>query len=310
MKTVIYADILVVLNIMVNYLLLRAVSALFGTQRNPVRLLVSSLIGGVFSLIIFIENIPLLLNLILKTLFMSVMVIVAFKTRKISDFLKNSAAFFLCNFAFAGIMLAVNVFISPNAVYYKNGAVYFDVDILTLIALSVGCYVVLSLISRFTRDRMVRNLLYDISVTYGEKTVSGKALLDTGNALKDAFSGNPVIVAEKSFVEKLIGDNADVTVMKNFRLIPYSTINSGGALPAFLADEIRVIFEGKRVVLRNVYVALTEKKIISSDYSVLLGSAFLDAVKNKSDNERREKKNVGVDKENEKFTEFNKVKNL
>ncbi len=310
MKTVIYADILVVLNIMVNYLLLRAVSALLGAQRNPIRLLLSSLIGGAFSLVIFIENIPFLLNLFLKIFVMSAMVILAFNIRKISDFLKNSAAFFLCNFAFAGIMLAVNIFLSPNAVLYKNGAVYFDIDILTLIVASVGCYAVLSLISRFTRDRMVRNLLYDISVTYGERTVSGKALLDTGNALKDAFSGNPVIVAEMSFVEKLIGNNSDVTAMKNFRLIPYSTINSGGALPAFLADGITVVFEGKTVALKNVYVALTEKKIISSDYSVLLGSAFLEAAKNKSDNERRDNKNVGADEKDKKLFGNNKIKDF
>lgn len=310
MKTVIYADILVVLNIMVNYLLLRAVSALLGTKRNPIRLLFSSFIGGIFSLIIFIENIPFLLNLLLKILVMTIMVVVAFRVKKLSDFLKNSAAFFLCNFAFAGIMLAVNILFSSDTVFYKNGAVYFDINILTLIVASVGCYAVLSLISRLTRDRMVRNLLYDISVEYEGKTVSGKALLDTGNNLKDAFSGNPVIVAERNFIKKLIGDNEDVTAMKNFRLIPYSTISSGGALPAFLADKITVIFEGKNVALRNVYVALTEKKIVSSDYSVLLGSAFLDAAKNKSDNERREIKNVGADEKVKKLFGNNKIKDF
>lgn len=290
MKTVIYADILIVINLIVNYLLLRATSVILGAKRSSVRFLISSALGGVFSLIIFVENIPFLLNAVIKIVFLSVMVCVAFNIRKLSDFLKNFAAFFLCNFAFAGMMLAINIFVSSEATIYKNGVVYFDIDIITLVGASIGCYAVLSLISKFTRSRMVRNLLYDISVTYNGKSVSGKALLDTGNTLKDGFSGKPVIIAEKHFIGRIIPENADITRMNSFRLIPYSTIHSGGALPAFLADEITVNFEGQKIALRDIYVAVTEKKIVSSDYSVLLGAPFLEAViKHKTDEERREK---------------------
>lgn len=311
MKTVIYADILIVVNLIVNYLLLRATSVILGAERNAVRLLVSSLLGGVFSLIIFIENIPPFLNILIKFAFLTVMVCVAFRIGKISDFLKNFAAFFLCNFAFAGIMLAMNIFLTPELTIYKNGVVYFDIDIITLVAASIGCYAVLSLISKFTRNRMVRNLLYEISVEYNGKSVSGKALLDTGNTLRDTFSGKPVIIAEKQFISSIIPEKADITQMNNFRLIPYSTIHSGGALPAFLADEVTVVYEGKRIVLEDVYVALTEKKIVSSDYSVLLGAPFFEAVnKSKNNEERRIKKDVRHFEKNRKNAREDKVKDF
>lgn len=311
MKTVIYADILIVINLIVNYLLLRTTSVILGTKRNAVRFLISSALGGAFSLIIFIDNIPFWLNIPIKIIFLSVMVSVAFGTKKLSDFLKYFAAFFLCNFAFAGIMLAVNVFIAPNATVFKNGVVYFNISIITLIAATVGCYAVLSLISKFTRNRMVQNLLYDISVSYDGETVSGKALLDTGNTLKDGFSGKPVIIAERSFLEKIIPEKSDITKLRNFRLIPYSTINSGGALPAFLAEEITVIFEGKRITLRDIYIALTDKKIVSSDYSVLLGAPFLEAVtKHKNDEERREKVDVRRIQKTRRNAQKNKIKDF
>lgn len=311
MKTVIYADILIAINLIVNYLLLRATSVILGAERNAVRLLISSVLGGVFSLIIFVDNIPIWLNVPIKIIFLSVMVSVAFGIKKLSDFMKNFAAFFLCNFAFAGIMLAVNVFVSPDATVFKNGVVYFDISFVTLVAASVGCYAVLTLISKFTRSRMVHNLLYEISVMYDGKTVSGKALLDTGNNLKDGFSGKPVIIAEKSFLEKIIPADSDITKLRSFRLIPYSTINSGGALPAFLAEEITVIFEGKRTTLRDIYVAVTDKKIVSSDYSVLLGAPFLEAVnKHKNDEERREKTDVRRVRKTRRNTQENKVKDF
>lgn len=292
MKTVIYADILIFINLIINYLLLRAASVMLGIKHNAVRFLASSAFGGVFSLVIFVENIPDFLNVIIKILFLTVMVCTAFKIKKFSEFLRDFAAFFLCNFAFAGIMLAITVFASPQAAIYKNGVVYFDISIFTLVAASAVCYVILSLVSKFVRSRMVHNLLYDISVSYSGKTVGGKALLDTGNSLRDSFSGKPVIIAEKRFIENIVPPDCDITQMKNFRLIPYSTISTGGALPAFLADEIRVVFEGKNIALTDVYVALTDKKIVSSDYSVLLGAPFLEAVINYE--ERREKKDAGI----------------
>lgn len=311
MKTVIYADILIVINLIVNYLLLRATSVILGAKRNAVRFLISSALGGVFSLIIFVDNIPPWLNVLVKIIFLSAMVSVAFGIKKLSDFLKYFAAFFLCNFAFAGIMLAVNVFVSPGAAVFKNGVVYFDISIMTLIAASVGCYLVLSIISKFTRSRMVRNLVYDISVSYDGKTVSGKALLDTGNTLKDGFSGKPVIIAEKCFIDKIIPGNSDITKLRNFRLIPYSTISSGGALPAFLAAEVTVVFEGKRITLRDIYVALTDKKVVSSDYSVLLGAPFLEAAaKHKNDEERREKNDVRRVRKNQRNAHKNKIKDF
>ena len=265
---------------------------MLGIKHNAVRFLASSALGGIFSLVIFVENIPDFLNVIIKILFLTVMVCTAFRIKCFSDFLRDFAAFFLCNFAFAGIMLAITVFASPQAAIYKNGVVYFDISIFTLVAASAVCYVILSLVLKFVRSRMVHNLLYDISVSYSGKTVGGKALLDTGNSLRDGFSGKPVIIAEKRFIENIVPPDCDITQMKNFRLIPYSTISSGGALPAFLADEIIIVFEGKDIALTDVYVALTDKKIVSSDYSVLLGAPFLEAVINYE--ERREKKDAGI----------------
>ncbi len=66
--------------------------------------------------------------------------------------------------------------------------------------------------------------------------------------------------------------------MKNFRLIPFTTIKNGGALPAFLADKAAVMDKGKWIEADNVYIAVTEKKIISGGYSALLGTPFFDAI--------------------------------
>lgn len=279
LSTVIYADILIVINVIVNYLLLRASAAIIASEFRATRFLISSLAGGVFSLIIFIENIPISVNVLIKIAFSACMVLIAFRLKSIKAFFKCFAAFFSANFVFAGIMMAVCTALFPNSALYQNGVVYFDIDILTLTVSAVLCYGILSLISRLTRSRIPPKSIYTIRLTYGKKTVEGKALFDSGNCLCDCFSGRPVIIAEKSFVEPILFGE-DLFKSKNFRLIPFSTIKSGGALPSFLADKVEILADGCWVEAKEIYIGITEKKIVSGGYSALLGAPFFDATDN------------------------------
>lgn len=278
LKTVVYADVLVIVNLIVNYLLLRASAAVTGHGFNSWRLLASALAGGIFSLMIFIENIPAFINFLIRIAFLIIMVITAFGIKSIKAFLKCCAAFFLVNSGFAGIMLALCTTVMPNSALYKNGIVYFDISIFTLTVSAIVCYCLLSIISRFLKSKAPQKSIYGIKIRYGENTVEGKALLDTGNTLCDCFSGKPVIIAEKEFIHKLCDD--DITSMKNFRLIPFSTIKGSGALPAFMADKTEICINGKWLESHEIYIAVTNKKIVSGGYSALFGMPFFETVEN------------------------------
>lgn len=279
LNTVIYADILIIINLIVNYMLLRASTAIVRYEFKTWRLLASAAIGGFFSLIIFIENIPFILNSIIKILIMSVMVLTAFSIRSTKAFLKCCAAFFLVNFGFAGIMLAMCTAFTSNGAIYKNGVVYFDISIFTLTVSAIICYCILSLISRFTQSKTPQKSVYSVKIYYCGNLAEGKALFDSGNTLCDCFSGRPVIIAEKEFIKNLCND--DITSMKNFRLIPFTTIKDSGALPAFLADKIEININGKWLDSKETYIAVTDKKIVSGGYSAIFGVPFLETVENR-----------------------------
>ncbi len=289
LKTVIYADILVVINIIVNYLLLRACAAFTGFGFKAWRFLAASAAGGLFSLIIFVENISLWLNILLKTVFCVIMILIAFSTKSVKAFFKCTAAFLAVNFAFGGIMLAVCTALLPNSAAYHNGVVYFDIDIITLTVAATVCYCILKLISRFMKSKVPQQSIYSIKITYGGKAVEGKALFDSGNSLCDCFSGRPVIICESSFISPLLS-GTQLTEAKNFRLIPFSTISNSGALPAFLADKAEILIGSNWVESKNIYIGVTEKKIVSGGYCVLFGTPFWDAVSN---NEKHTSKRKG-----------------
>lgn len=279
MKTVIYADVLVTVNFIVNYFLLRACAAITGHSFRTWRLIISSLIGGIFSIVIFIDNINVPLNMLIKSVLFTVMVLTAFGAKNIKSFLKNCASFALVNFGFAGIMFALCTSVVPNAAIYKNGIVYFDISLVTLTVSAIICYCVLSIISRLTKSKVPQKSIYEIKIHYNNETANGKALFDSGNTLCDCFSGRPVIIAEKEFVRTLFPDD-DLTSLRNFRLIPYSTINNGGALPAFMADKVEIYIKNNWIVSEEIYIAITDKKIVSGGYSALFGVPLYETVEN------------------------------
>ena len=279
MKTVIYADVLIIINFIVNYLMLRASTAITGHSFKIWRILLSALCGGFFSLIIFEEDISLILNIIIKAIMFVIMVLIAFINKNLKSFLKCCASFALVNFAFGGIMLAFTIFFFPNSSAYINGVVYFDTSLLSLTCGAIGCYLILNLISRFTKSKVPQKSIYEIRLHYNGKTAEGKALFDSGNTLCDCFSGRPVIIAEKDFAKKLFG-NSDMITLKNFRLIPFSTIKNSGALPSFMADKTEININGKWVESKEIYIAVTEKKIVSGGYSALFGAPYLETFEN------------------------------
>lgn len=280
MTTVIYADILIIVNMIVNYFLLRAAAKITSLEFKSYRILLSSFCGGLFSLIIFIDEIPLFLNFIIKILFMSFMVIIAFKIASFKAFLKYFLAFFAANFIFSGIMLAVNIFIAPNASVYNNGIIYFDINIFTLTLFSVGCYLILTIINRIIKSRTPPKSIYQIRIKYEDKIAECSALFDSGNTLCDCFSGKPVIIAERSFLKNLI-DERKIETLKNYRIIPFSTISSNGALPSFMADSVGIFVSGKWFFAENIYIGITEKKIVSGGFSALIGAPYFDLISDK-----------------------------
>ena len=277
MKTVVYADILIIINFLMNYLLLRADAILTGHGFKTGRLLISSLVGSLFSLIIYIENIPSIINLAIRILYMVILLLTAFNIKSVKIFLKHFITFFTVNMIFGGIMLALNVLLFPETSLFNNGIIYFDISIITLTVFSVICYFIIYIINIILKNRTPHGYIYSIKINYNNISVEGTALYDSGNKLCDCFSGRPVIIADKNLIKNLI-NNENIENMKNYRLIPFSTINGSGTIPAFMADSVEIIISGNKQIAEKIYIGITENKIISGGYSALIGAPFFELV--------------------------------
>lgn len=264
MKPVIYLDVLIFLNMMITFLLLSAASRMMKLSPSPGRFVLGSVLGGASSLMILAPELGLLLSLLTKLLFSLIIVVAVYNPKSLRAILRETGYFFAVSFLFAGIMLGFSSLPGVSAVQVRNGAVYVNFSFFSLIAASVLCYAVTAILGKFTGHKTAENTLLEISVTRNGKTVCGQALLDTGHSLTDPFTGESVLVADKSFVKNLLPENTALWLegkteqCEKVRLIPYTAVGSSGLLPCFRADEVELSDGKNHYRLKNAEIAVSD----------------------------------------------------
>ena len=88
MKQVIYIDVLIIVNLFVNYFILLTTSKFLNLKLKLSRLILGEILGAIYSLYIFIPEPNLFISILIKLFMSIIMVAVSFEFRTIQQFLK------------------------------------------------------------------------------------------------------------------------------------------------------------------------------------------------------------------------------
>ncbi len=207
-------------------------------------------------MLIFLEDLGLVMT-VLKLLTAVLMTVITFGAKPFKSLFKKLFWLFAISFVFGGLMFAVYIFFDADILIYTNGIVYFDIDVTFLVVCSVFSYIVITVITKFTDKKAPKSKEYYITIQQNGKSVSCKALMDTGNNLREPFSAFPVVMAEKNLFNQFhIPD-------ENLRLIPISTVNGDSLIKAFRPDLLQIgDFKTDKIYIGESAVPLEEYKII------------------------------------------------
>lgn len=251
----VYVDILIILNTIVNYFILLAVDKILRIHSKRWRVLLGGAVGGVSSLLLFIENLGIIMTL-LKIATAIIMTAITFGVKPAKRLVKSIFLLFAITFLFGGVMFAIYMFFDKDVLIYSNGIVYFDIDLTFLIICTVISYVVITIISKITDKKAPKSKEYYVTVENAGKTISCTALMDTGNNLREPFSGFPVIMLDKELFNRLF-------VEDKIRLIPVSTINGESVIKAFRPQKLIIKnFSTDKVYIGESASQLNEYKMI------------------------------------------------
>lgn len=274
-KIIVYADILIVLNLIVNYFLLLAAAKLLKIQIKTLRIVLSSLIGAVSSLYIFLPPAPVWVELIFKISLCLIMSAVCFGVKNSKFFIKAVFLLFSVTCAYAGIMMAVWHIFKPSGMVINNSVVYFDISPLVLVGSSAAVYFLFVILNFALQKNCVTAEECEISLNAKGNSVEFKAILDSGNSLVDIFGKSEIIIADRTVSEELFKNISEEELSPRFRMIPCNTVSGSDLLKGYRLDKALVYSKEKSITLEKPILAIS-KTPLNDGYKGIVNPKILE----------------------------------
>jgi stage II sporulation protein GA (sporulation sigma-E factor processing peptidase) len=275
---IVYGDILLALNLGVDFFLLWATGK-FLRRKTPLwRLLLASLLGAVYGVGAVFPSLAFLANPYFAVVFSFLLIRTAFNNEGWRNFAKQIGIFYLISFTLAGAMLGAATFIERQGLLtdptrkVQVGALLFGIFMITVLAKRS--------VETIRRSWQKENFLLTIEVQAAGRSCLIKTLIDTGNNLTDPLSGRPVIVAEYKAIASMLpfclrqayektGEDDPAGVLthnsidgweKRLRLVPFASIGkSHGLLLGFRPDMLVIYEKEEKKTTNEVIICLYRK---------------------------------------------------
>ena len=288
----VYVDIIFIENLIINYIILYAVGIISKLKINQFRIIISSIIGALYSVIYYIANVGIYQNFILKIILSIVMVYIAYETKNFKGLIKKIVLFYLVSFVFAGASLGIIYMVNSQNVTIQNGILVGSYTIKTiLIGIIIAFIIIVTGFSIVKTKLSKKDLICDIKVKINEKELETKAMIDTGNFLKEPITNIPVVVLEHTLlydfipkeilnnIEKILGGdfseipaNIQSQYISRLKVIPFSTLGKqNGMLLGIKADKL-IIEDEENKIIDKVIIGIYNKSLTKrGEYRALVG---------------------------------------
>lgn len=301
----IYIDVVLIENLCMNYIILFSTSYILKIKRNHFRLIISALLGGVYSILAYMQIVEIYSNFFIKIILSVAMVYIAYNAKNIKLLMKQIVIFYLTSFVFGGCAFALLYFVKPQEILMKNGMYIGTYPLKIALLGGIVGFAITVVAFKVVKYRMTKKDMFcEITIYMKEKSVKAKAMIDTGNMLKDPISRMPVIVVEKDILyeimpykilnnlDKIIGgeiaseiyDKEIVEYISKFKVIPFTSLGKqNGLLLGIKASKVKIELDSNEEELENVIIGIYDKKLSKkNNYNALLGLDILEGENEKS----------------------------
>lgn len=294
----IYLDVIFLENIVINYIILYVTGIISKAQIKQKRLFLGALIGATYSVIYYLLKLKIYSSFIIKIILSIVIIYVAFNSKNFKDLLKKILLFYLTSFVFGGAAIAIIYMVNSQNITIQNGVMVGSYTIKTvLIGIVVAYFTIIFAFKVLKTKISKKDLICEIEITLMNKKIKSKALIDTGNLLKEPISNMPVIVMEQTllydFLPKEILNHSEEILGGDFskipekikekyysklKVIPYSSLGKqNGMLLGIRADNLIVYLEEETRHIEKIIIAIYNKSLTKrGEYRSLLGLGVIE----------------------------------
>lgn len=207
-----YIDLFFIFNVIIDYIIIMSTSILLKRRTSYIRMILSSLIGGISSLVLFTS----LNKIVIEVVSIIIMVLISFGYKGIRYLIKNILYMYILSTLLGGIIYLFNIKVS-NSMFLTY-----------LIIIVISIEVMILYIKENKKMRSIYNNYYKVDIYFKDREkLSLIGFVDTGNNLYDPYKKRPVIIVPDKYIKE-----------DKYILVPYHTVNGNGLLKCIKPDII------------------------------------------------------------------------
>ena len=207
-----YIDLFFIFNVIMDYIIIMSTNILLKRRTNHIRMILSSLIGGISSLVLFTS----LNKIVIEIVSIVIMVLISFGYKGIRYLINNILYMYVLSTLLGGIIYLFNIKVS-NSMFLTY-----------LIIIVISIEIMILYIKENKKMRSIYNNYYKVYIYFKDrKKLSLIGFVDTGNNLYDPYKKRPVIIVHNKYIKE-----------DKYILVPYHTINGNGLLKCIKPDII------------------------------------------------------------------------
>ena len=285
-----YIDLILLENIVMNYIIILATGMICKVNIKHIRVLLASVFGAIYAILVYIINLEMYANPIIKILVSICMIYIGFNSTNIKLLLKQLLIFYLTSFCFGGAAYYLLHNINPNLIQNVNGVLTGTYPIKIAILGGILGFFIINISFKIIKSKITKkDMIYEVEIFYKEKSSNIKVILDTGNLLTEPITKTPVLIVEAPKLRNVIPGNIlnnidniisnydfediDEEIRARCCVIPFSSIGkNNGIIIGFRPDYIKIYTEEGEEIRKKVIVGIYNNKIAKNGlYSGLIG---------------------------------------
>lgn len=222
----VYVDLIFLINFMFDLLLLMTVSIECKLVSRKINLFLSSLIGSLSTLFLFLPLNSFSLFLF-KLVISIIMLFVAFPIKSSKAFQRLFKSLYGNSIILGGLLY----FLNNQFSYKQEGFIFIHSGTsLNIIVIIISSPVIFYLYLKMMREEKEKGkLLHKVIIKYKDKVLNILGYLDTGNNIKDPYKKRSIIIVNSSDINLKI---------EEVLLVPFKTIDNEGVIRCVEIDEL------------------------------------------------------------------------
>ena len=287
-----YIDIIFLSNIIMNYIILFATGLIVVKKVKHTRIILSSILGAMYSIVLYITKFKIYENQIIKLILSIAMIYIAFVPKDIKKMIRDIIIFYLTSFCFGGAAYYLLYNVSPGQIKTINGILLGGYPLKIAILGGILGFFIINVAFKIVKNRIDKtSIIYDIEIVYQGKQVEMKVLLDTGNLLVEPITKFPVIIVDSEKLKQIL-DLSSLEIMVNAkiekidlieenlklrcRVLPFSSVGkNNGIMMGFKPDYVK-IYDDEEKIIKDVIIGVCSNRFNKNKYySGLIGLDFL-----------------------------------